>query len=390
VSKSSSASAAPTAEARPARAATAHATTARAANPITEVKDAVADDFAGAKERTESISRTPRKPAKSTGENTMGGPQRLQKLLSRAGISSRRAAEEIIEQGRVSVNGHIMTELGFKADPDVDRIVVDGQPLRLPTGPATVLLLHKPTGVVTTKKDPEGRTTITHLLPEKYRHLHTVGRLDFDTSGVLLLTDDGSLTQLLTHPSHGVEKVYWARVRGIVTVETLRKLEAGVFLDDGKTAPCKARVRAQTERNALIQLTLREGRNRQVRRMLEAVGYPVRALRRVKFADLALEGLLAGEFRVLLPGEVHALRKAAEKPKSAIKPRGAPTKARAARDAAQMAEGTSPTRHKAAVKPGASKAKPKSEVNIPKSKIHPVAQRVEKQWGQKTRKRAPK
>jgi 23S rRNA pseudouridine2605 synthase len=243
-------------------------------------------------------------------------------LIARAGVTSRRAAEEMIEQGRVSVNGHIVRELGAKADPQRDRIVVDGQPLRLPTGPATVLLLHKPTGVVTTKKDPEGRTTVTHLLPDKYKHLHPIGRLDFDTAGVLLLTDDGSLTQLLTHPSHGVEKTYWARVRGHVTVPTLKKLEEGIYLEDGKTAPCKARVRAQTENNALVQLTLHEGRNRQVRRMLEAVGHPVRALRRVRFAGLGLEGMLAGAYRVLLPGEVHALRKAAEaKPAKARSPR---------------------------------------------------------------------
>lgn len=253
-----------------------------------------------------------------------GGGERLQKLIARGGVSSRRAAEELISQGRVLVNGHVVTELGARADIAVDRINVDGRPLRISSGPATVLLMHKPAGVVTTRLDPEGRTTITHLLPEKYRHLHPIGRLDFDTSGVLLLTDDGSLTQLLTHPSHGVEKVYWARVRGQISVATLKQLEAGIFLEDGKTAPCRARVRAQTERNALIQLTLREGRNRQVRRMLEFVGHPTRALRRVKFANLALEGLLPGEHRVLLPGEVHALRKAAEAKPKTLARRAAP------------------------------------------------------------------
>ena len=245
--------------------------------------------------------------------------ERLQKLIARAGIASRRGAEEIVAQGRVMVNGKVVTESGSKADPARDRISVDGQPLRVPTT-TTVVLMNKPLGVVSTKKDPEGRTTVTHLLPEKLKHLHPIGRLDYDTSGLLFLTDDGSLTQLLTHPSHGVEKVYWARVRGTVTVQTLKTLEAGIYLQDGKTAPCKARVRAQTENNALVQITLREGRNRQVRRMLDAVGHPVRALRRVRVASFGLDELLPGEYRVLLPGEVHALRKAAEtksKPKAA-------------------------------------------------------------------------
>ncbi len=248
--------------------------------------------------------------------------ERLHKLIARAGIASRRGAEEIVAQGRVMVNGKVVTETGSKADPSRDRIVVDGQPLHVPTT-TTVVLMNKPLGVVSTKKDPEGRTTVTHLLPDKYKTLHPIGRLDYDTSGVLFLTDDGSLTQLLTHPSHGVEKVYWARVRGTVSVQTLKTLEAGIYLQDGKTAPCKARVRAQTENNALVQITLREGRNRQVRRMLDAVGHQVRALRRVRVASFALDGLLPGEFRVLLPGEVHALRKAAEtkaKSKPATKP----------------------------------------------------------------------
>ena len=242
--------------------------------------------------------------------------ERLHKLIARAGLSSRRAAEEIIASGRVLVNGKVASEPGAKADPVRDRITVDGQPLHVPTT-TTVVLMHKPLTVVSTKKDPEGRTTVTHLLPEKLKHLHPIGRLDYDTSGLLFLTDDGSLTQLLTHPSHGVEKTYWARVRGTVTVDTLKKLEAGIYLEDGKTAPAKARVRAQTENNALVQLTLHEGRNRQVRRMLEAVGHQVRALRRVRVAGFGLDELLPGEYRVLLPGEVHALRKAAEtKPKA--------------------------------------------------------------------------
>ena len=258
------------------------------------------------------------------------GAERLHKLIARAGIASRRASEDIIAQGRVLVNGIAVKEVGAKADPSVDRISVDGQPLRL-SDTTTVVLLHKHSGVMSTKKDPEGRTTVTHLMPEKYKHLHPIGRLDFDTSGVLFLTDDGDLTQLLTHPSHGVDKVYWARVRGTVTIDTLKKLESGIYLEDGKTAPCRARVRAQTEKNALVQLTLREGKNRQVRRMLEAVGHPVGSLRRVKLGGFGLDGLLSGEHRVLIDAEVHQLRKATEtKPKKVATKSSPRTKAKAA------------------------------------------------------------
>lgn len=320
-------------------------------------------------------------------------PQRLQKLMARAGIASRRAAEELITQGRVFINGRVVKELGAKADPAVDRITVDGRSLSLPAS-STVVLFHKPAGVVTTKKDPEGRTTFLDYLPKKYHALHSIGRLDYDTSGVLLLTDDGELTQLLTHPSHGAEKVYWARVAGTVSVATIKQLEAGIWLEDGKTAPCRARVRAQTEKNALVQLTLTEGRNRQVRRMMEAVGHPVRALRRVQFAEVELEGLVSGAHRELLAGEVHALKKYAEKPKRDKTPRRkpdtrkAPTKPGAKAEinnaAAKETKAKEPkldAATKGFVKPGGGQKKradPRGQA--------PVAARIEKRWGQQTRK----
>lgn len=229
----------------------------------------------------------------------------------------------MIEAGRVSVNGHAITEQGFKADPSRDRIVVDGHPLKVTVKPGVVLVFHKPRLVMTTRDDPGGRPTVMDYLPRKWQKLHPVGRLDFDTSGVLLLTDDGELTHLLTHPSHGAEKVYEARVRGVVEHVAIEKLERGVKLDDGMTAPCRAKVMAQGDKNALVQLVLREGRNRQVRRMLEAVGHPVGSLRRVSFAGIELEGLPAGEFRVLLSGEVKALRKRVEgKVKKLSAPKG--------------------------------------------------------------------
>jgi 23S rRNA pseudouridine2605 synthase len=242
-----------------------------------------------------------------------GHGERLQKLIARAGIASRRAAEELIASGRVAVNGEVVKELGAKANPQTDRVTVDGKVLALEEKAATVVLLHKPRGTVTTKSDPEKRATVLDLLPRKYKTLHPVGRLDFDTSGVLLLTDDGELTHLLTHPSHGVEKVYHVRVGGQVKPETLKRLQSGVWIGEGaervKTAPCRAKLIAQTENNALLEIALREGRNRQVRRMMEAVGHPVSSLRRVSFAGVGLEGLPPGVHRVLLPGEVHQLKK---------------------------------------------------------------------------------
>ena len=318
------------------------------------------------------------------------GAERLHKLIARAGIASRRASEDIIAQGRVLVNGIAVKEVGAKADPAVDRISVDGQPLRL-SETTTVVLLHKPSGVMSTRKDPEGRTTVTHLMPDKYKHLHPIGRLDFDTSGVLFLTDDGDLTQLLTHPSHGVDKVYWARVRGTVTIDTLKKLESGIYLEDGKTAPCRARVRAQTEKNALVQLTLREGKNRQVRRMLEAVGHPVGSLRRVKLGGFGLDGLLSGEHRVLIDAEVHQLRKAAEtKPKKVATKSSPRTKAKAAFNApekptAKPRAATSSTRsatetsHELGAKPKTARATARPATTRT-SEGHPLAQRVARRF----------
>ena len=235
----------------------------------------------------------------------------MHKLIAQSGVASRRAAELLILEGRVAVNGHTIKELGAKADPLNDHIVVDGKPLK-PPGAPIVLLLNKPKSYVSTRSDPEGRATVMDLLPKKYQHLYPVGRLDFETAGVLLLTNDGELTNLLTHPSHGVTKTYWARVQGHPTKAALQKVAHGLTLEDGPTAPCQVRLRAETDKNALVEVVLREGRNRQVRRMLEAVGYPVRALRRVKFGNLDLEGLPTGEFRELLPTEVRQLRKTAE------------------------------------------------------------------------------
>ncbi len=245
-------------------------------------------------------------------ERDEGEKERVSKLLARAGIASRRAAEDLIIKGEVSVNGHYVSEPGVKADPKRDKIVVSGRPLLIGEKTTTVLLLHKPKNVMTTRDKREDRPTVFDLLPHKFRSFHPVGRLDFDTSGVLLLTDDGELTHLLTHPSHGAEKEYEARVRGEVQPGELDRVRKGIRLEDGVTAPCFAKIVGQSEKNALVLLRIREGRNRQVRRMLDAVGHPVSSLRRTKFAGVELEGLQAGAFRILLPGEIKALRKKVE------------------------------------------------------------------------------
>lgn len=238
--------------------------------------------------------------------------ERVSKLIARAGLASRRAAEDIIAAGRVAVNGHFVTEQGAKADPESDKITVDGTTLKFEDKPPIVVVLHKPKYTITTRDDPENRPTVFSLLPHKFANLHSVGRLDFETSGVLLLTDDGTLTHMLTHPSHGVEKIYEARARGEVSKETIEHLERGVRLEDGVTAPCRARVLAQREKNALVEITLREGRNRQARRMMEAVGHAASSLRRVYFAGVELEGMAPGEYRELLPVEIKKLRRVAE------------------------------------------------------------------------------
>lgn len=243
--------------------------------------------------------------------------ERLQKIIAKAGIASRRGAEQLILEGQVKVNGVVVTELGTKADVATDRITVGNKTIKSVLLETTVLLLNKPKGYITTRDDPQNRPTVMDLIPVRYRNLHPIGRLDGDTSGVLLLTDDGELTQLLTHPSHNIEKVYAARVRGEVSPENLRKLIDGVRIEINEkwvVAKAKrARVAAKTDKNCLVEVTLQEGKNRQVRRMLEAVGHPVSALRRTHFAGIETEELRSGMYRELLTAEVKQLKKRAGK-----------------------------------------------------------------------------
>jgi 23S rRNA pseudouridine2605 synthase len=224
---------------------------------------------------------------------------RLNAYLARAGVASRRGAEELIRAGRVRVNGETAGLATF-VEPS-DTVELDGEPLA--PEPLAYVLLHKPAGVVTTAHDPHGRPTVVGLVGHEHRVV-PVGRLDADTTGVLLLTNDGPLAHRLAHPRYGVEKVYEAAVEGDPGPDAIRRLAEGVELDDGPTAPARAR-RLGPGR---IELALHEGRKHQVKRMCEAVGHPVRRLRRVEYAGLRAEGLEPGEWRELEPDEVARLR----------------------------------------------------------------------------------
>jgi len=229
---------------------------------------------------------------------------RLQKVLAEAGLASRRAAEELIAEGRVEVNGEIAV-LGRRVDPASDVIRVDGS--RVPTARRhRYVMLNKPTGVVTTLDDPEGRPTVADYMPKGPRLFH-VGRLDTDTSGLLLLTNDGELANRLTHPRYEVPKTYVAAVTGRVTPATCKRLRAGVELDDGVVKPDSVTLLDAGPRNSLVRITLHEGRNRVVRRLLEAVGFPVIDLARVALGPLQLGTLKLGQTRELTQDELGAL-----------------------------------------------------------------------------------
>lgn len=271
-------------------------------------------------------------------------PMRLQKFLARAGAASRRGSENLMTAGRVTVNGEVVTELGSKVDPLVDKVAVDGIPVTLAAGPVTIML-HKPAGYVTTMSDPHGRHTVAELVPtDRYPGLYPIGRLDFDTTGLLLFSTDGELGNGLLHPRHHVAKRYLALVNGRPTPAELARLEAGIQLDDGMTAPAKASVvegeeerralsvlevppavpdhepngsvpsaqraailRKRSQKRAVVRVVLREGRKRQVKRMLTAVKHGVLALHRDSFGPIELGDLPRGEWRELTAEEVAAL-----------------------------------------------------------------------------------
>jgi len=237
--------------------------------------------------------------------------ERLQKLLAQAGLCSRRQAEQWIADGRVRVNGAIAT-IGQSGDPERDRIIVDHKPLVQPAQASVVCLLYKPVGYVTTSRDPQGRPTVLDLVRRIPGRLFPVGRLDLTTEGLLLLTNDGVLAHHLMHPSHQVPKTYLVKVRGTLTEEAALCLRRGVSLDDGPTAPAELTALRYSGFNSWFELTLHEGRNRQVRRMCEAVGYPVVRLKRIRYGFLDLAGLRSGQSRLLTAAEIARLRTIAE------------------------------------------------------------------------------
>jgi len=230
--------------------------------------------------------------------------ERLQKILSRAGIASRRAAERVMQEGRVAVNGHTVRELGSKADISRDDIRVDGVRLRPPQRPV-YLLLNKPKGVVTTRHDPQGRATVMDLVPS-VAGLFPVGRLDVTTEGLLLLTNDGAFAERVSHPRYEVPRVYRAKVHRIPNADTLVRLKRGVRVEGEMLAVDRVRV-VRADNNAWLEVTLHEGKHHEVRRLLEAVGHPVSKLRRVALGPLTDRGLEPGQFRPLTAGEVQAL-----------------------------------------------------------------------------------
>jgi len=231
---------------------------------------------------------------------------RLQRYLALCGIASRRASETLIRDGRVTVNGAIAA-LGSSVDPDHDEVCVNGKPIRRER--PVYILLHKPKGTITTVDDPQGRRTVLDCLQGVRARVYPVGRLDLDVSGVLLLTNDGELAQRLTHPRYGVTKVYIATVRGHVSDEALRRLETGVPLADGVSAPARAAILGRDKDTTRLRLTLHEGRKREVKRMCAEIGHDVVKLRRTLFAGIEAGSLRPGQWRWLRPAEVAHLRR---------------------------------------------------------------------------------
>jgi pseudouridine synthase len=241
-------------------------------------------------------------------------PVRLQKILSSAGIASRRAAEDLIRQGRVSLNGQVVTELGAKADPARDELRVDGRRVKGAERHRYVLL-NKPKGYVTTRSDPRRRPTVLDLLHGVREYVYPVGRLDFDSAGLLLLTNDGDLAARLTHPRHGVEREYHAWLLGVPDEHDLERLRRGITIEGRRTGQAEVEVlhagRGRHKGQTRVSLVIREGRNRQVRKMCEAIGHPVVDLDRVRFGPIADSRLKPGRSRDLTPDEVRRLSSAA-------------------------------------------------------------------------------
>ena len=232
---------------------------------------------------------------------------RLQKVIAASGVASRRAAETMIKEGRVTVNGKVMRVLGTCIDPSKDHVKIDGRHVQ-PTEPEVFVLLHKPPGYVTTMSDPHGRPTVADLIPKVKVRVFPVGRLDYDTEGLLLLTNNGKVAQACVHPRYHVPKTYLVKVSGVCTDEEIRNLEDGMALDDGMTAPAIVRKSGKAKVNSWLELTIHEGRKHQIKRMLEALGHRVVRIKRIRFGPIELGSLPVGASRFATDAEANALR----------------------------------------------------------------------------------
>jgi pseudouridine synthase len=240
---------------------------------------------------------------------------RLQKIISTAGVASRRAAEKLIVEGRVSVNNETVRELGSKADPEVDDIRVDGRRVKKAQR-LRYFLLNKPRGYVTTRSDPEKRKTVLDLLTKVREYVYPVGRLDFDSEGLLILTNDGDLAATLTHPKHEVDRVYEAEVLGVPDSHDIERLSSGIVIEGRRTSPAQVELlggRRTDAETSVLRVTIHEGRTRQVRKMCDAIGHPVRALRRVRIGPIADKNLRLGSYRELTTDEVRRLKNSAKR-----------------------------------------------------------------------------
>ncbi|QUW22080.1 rRNA pseudouridine synthase [Sporosarcina sp. Marseille-Q4063] len=237
--------------------------------------------------------------------------ERLQKVMAQAGVASRRKSEELIVNGKVKVNGVVVTELGTRVS-STDQVEVEG--IQIVKEENVYYLLYKPRGVISTANDEKGRKTVVDFFPHIEKRIYPVGRLDYDTSGAIILTNDGDFSYLMTHPKFEIKKQYIAKVKGIPSRENLRKLERGIELEDGMTAPANVKMQSMDKKTqtAIVEITIHEGRNRQVRRMFDAIGCPVESLTREEFGILSTRGLNAGEARELTIHEVKQLRVLAE------------------------------------------------------------------------------
>jgi 23S rRNA pseudouridine2605 synthase len=241
----------------------------------------------------------------------MESKERLHKVLAAAGVASRRACEQLISGGQVTVDGVVVTQMGYKVDPWTQKIAYAGQPIKPPR--LVTLVLNKPKKVITTTKDDKERRTVMHLLEGIEQRVYPVGRLDWESEGLLVMTNDGELANLLTHPRYGVPRTYHAIVSGDLTPEVLEKLHRGVWLAEGKTGPVRVMVKKKEREFSVVEVTVREGMNREVRRVFARFGLKVKKLKRIRIGPLNLGTLPLGGFRVLTPREVEQLRAAALK-----------------------------------------------------------------------------